>query len=111
MARDRTHSLARGSDSATHAEMVEIAVGLRPKLLLRALELCGGRRADAEDDVAEVYLALVRKPPAPRTPAQLHHWLRTVLQRQRDTRLRKDYKLEEAGVVFVSLDVLQGWTG
>jgi DNA-directed RNA polymerase specialized sigma24 family protein len=59
------------------------AIALRPKLLLRARELCGQRAdLDAEDLVGVALLALVAKPPNPKTPKELHHWLRTVLRNQ-----------------------------
>ena len=93
---------------ATDVELIETAVGLRPKLLIRALELHDGRRADAEDAVADAYLAFCRKPPSPKSAAQLHHWLRTVLVNQRNSQLRKLYRDD---TVVVSLDVLHGWTG
>lgn len=65
----------------TLEEMSAAAIALRPKLLLRARELCGRRDdVDAEDLVGVALLALVAKPPNPKTPAQLHRWLRTVLR-------------------------------
>lgn len=87
--------------------MVDTAVALRPKLLMRALELCGGHQHIAEDLVQDVYLALVRKPPTPRTPAQLHHWLRSVL-RNIDARRWRALHGEELPESF---DRLMGWTG
>jgi len=89
--------------------LVEAAIALRPKLLLRGLELYDRRQADAEDAVSDVYLALCRKPPSPRTPSQLHHWLRTVLSNQWATALKRRYAGKELEVV--SLDRLTGWTG
>jgi DNA-directed RNA polymerase specialized sigma24 family protein len=62
--------------------MVTAAVGLRPQLLLKALELANGNLPDAEDLVQDAYLKFVAKPPAPRGPAQLRNWLRTVLRRR-----------------------------
>jgi DNA-directed RNA polymerase specialized sigma24 family protein len=81
-----------------------------PKLPLRALEFHGGRVADAEDAVSDVFLALVRKPPSPRTPGQLHHWLRSVLRNQRASRLRRLF-VGTDNLEIVSLDTLQGWRG
>lgn len=67
----------------TRDEMSASAIALRPKLLLRARELCGRRAdVDAEDLVGVALLAMVVKPPEPETPAQLHHWLRSVLKNQ-----------------------------
>jgi DNA-directed RNA polymerase specialized sigma24 family protein len=74
---------------------------------MRALELYGGRLADAEDAVGDVYLALVRKPPSPRRRRSSHHWLRTVLRNLNARRLR-DLDGEDFPV---SLDGLQGWVG
>jgi DNA-directed RNA polymerase specialized sigma24 family protein len=62
--------------------MAARAVALRPQLLARARELTGGRDADAEDLVAVAYLAMVERPPRPSSPAQLKHWLRTVIRNQ-----------------------------
>jgi DNA-directed RNA polymerase specialized sigma24 family protein len=87
-----------------------MAIALRPKLLLRAHELYGFRDADAEDAVGDVYLAFFRKPPSPRTPAQLHHWLRSVLRNQRAAALRNRYRGAE-DITIESLDALQGWVG
>jgi DNA-directed RNA polymerase specialized sigma24 family protein len=90
--------------------MIEMAIALRPKLLLRALELYGRRDADAEDAVGDMYLAFCRKPPVSRTPAQLHHCLRTVLMNQRNQKLRNHFR-DTGDLEVVSLDALRGWTG
>lgn len=83
--------------------MCAAAIALHPKLLWRARELCG-RRADldAEDLVGIALLALVAKPPNPKTPAQLHHWLRTVLRNQNVRQFRNLY-----GAVLVSYEGIQ----
>jgi len=82
--------------------MAAQAVALRPQLLKRALELCGRRDADAEDLVQDAYLAMIAKPPSPRTPSQLKHWLRSVMRNQQARAYRA-----RRGVETVSLDVLQ----
>lgn len=83
--------------------MCAAAIALHPKLLWRARELCG-RRADldAEDLVGIALLALVAKPPHPKTPAQLHHWLRTVLRNKSAQAFRNLY-----GATFVSYEALE----
>ena len=74
----------------------------------RSRELCGRRAGvDAEDLVGIALLALVAKPPNPKTPAQLQRWLRTVLRNQNARRLRDLH----GGEFPVSLDVLTGWRG
>ncbi len=71
------------SSPATAQQMADAAIALYPGLVLRARELCGRRAAlDAEDLVSDALLALVAKPPNPKTPAQLHRWLRTVMRNQ-----------------------------
>jgi hypothetical protein len=50
--------------------MSAAAIALRPKLLLRARELCGRRDVDAEDLVSIALLAMVEKPPSPRTETE-----------------------------------------
>jgi DNA-directed RNA polymerase specialized sigma24 family protein len=83
--------------------MSVVAIALRPKLLLRARELTGWRAdVDAEDLVSLALLAMVAKPPNPKTPAQLHHWLRTVLRNQAARSYRNMH-----GVEVVSWDALQ----
>jgi len=57
---------------------------------------------DAEDLVGIALLAMVAKPPDPKTPGQLHHWLRTVMWGQNARRFR-----EFNGVEVVSWDALQ----
>jgi DNA-directed RNA polymerase specialized sigma24 family protein len=92
------------------AAMTEAAVALRPKLMLRALELHGGHHADAEDLLHEVYVAFCRQPPAPRSPVQLLHWLRSVMLNLR----RQEYRRRFGGddeVTVASFDVMYGWTG
>jgi DNA-directed RNA polymerase specialized sigma24 family protein len=63
-----------------------------------------GRRADldAEDLVGIALLAMVAKPPNPKAPAQLHHWLRTVMWAQNARRFREFHRVE-----VVSWDGLQ----
>jgi DNA-directed RNA polymerase specialized sigma24 family protein len=79
------------------------AIALRPQLLLRARELCGWRaEIDAEDLVSVALFAMVAKPPSPATPAQLHHWLRTVLRNQAARSHRNLH-----GVVLESWDARQ----
>jgi|SRR5579859_982192 len=91
------------SSSATVQQMADAAIALYPGLVLRAREL-RGRRADvdAEDLVGVALLALVAKPPNPKTPAQLHHWLRTVMWGQNARRFREFH-----GATFVSLEGLE----
>jgi DNA-directed RNA polymerase specialized sigma24 family protein len=79
------------------------AIAVRPQLLLRARELCGRRAdVDAEDLVGVALLALVAKPPNPKTPAQLHRWLRTVLRNQGARAYRNLH-----GATFVSYEGMQ----
>jgi DNA-directed RNA polymerase specialized sigma24 family protein len=79
------------------------AIAVRPQLLLRARELCGRRAdVDAEDLVGVALLALVAKPPNPRTAAQLHHWLRSVLRNQAARAYRNLH-----GATFVSYEGMQ----
>lgn len=83
--------------------MCASAIALRPKLLLRARELCGRRAdVDAEDLVGVALLALVAKPPNPKNPAQLHHWLRTVMRNKAAQRIRDVH-----GATVVSLEGMQ----
>lgn len=75
----------------------------RPNLLLRARELCGRRAdVDAEDLVGVALLALVEKPPDPKTPAQLNHWLRVVLRNQAARAHRNLH-----GATFASYEAMQ----
>ena len=79
------------------------AIAFRPKLLLRARELCGRRAdVDAEDLVGLSYLAMVATPPHPTSPAQLHRWLRTVM---RNAGARAYRNLH--GATFVSYEGMQ----
>jgi DNA-directed RNA polymerase specialized sigma24 family protein len=79
------------------------AIAFRPQLLLRARELCGRRAdVDAEDLVGVALLALVAKPPNPKTPAQLQRWLRTVLRNQ-GARAYRNLQ----GATFVSYEGMQ----
>lgn len=66
---------------------------------MRARELCGqGAELDAEDLVGDCYLKLVEKPPQPRSPTQLKHWLRTVmLNRYIDSQRRRGDQEPDAG--------------
>lgn len=84
--------------------MSSAAITLYPKLLLRARELTGASRADldAEDLVGIALLAMVAKPPEPKTLSQLHHWLRTVL---RNTNARRFRDLGD--VELVSWDAIE----
>jgi DNA-directed RNA polymerase specialized sigma24 family protein len=83
--------------------MASTAIAFRPTLLLRARELCGRRAdVDAEDLVATALLALVAKPPSPRTPGELNHWLRTVLRNQAALAHRNLH-----GATVVSLEAMQ----
>jgi DNA-binding HxlR family transcriptional regulator len=95
---------------AIQFDVVETAIGLRPQLLQRALQLYR-HAADAEDAVSEVYVKLLRNPPTPRTPKMLLNWLRTVLQRQQIDRFRKDTRPGTLVEGVVSLDALTGWPG
>ena len=62
--------------------MAATAIALQPQLLLRARELCGRRAGiDAEDLVGLAFLSMIERPPHPKTPSQLKHWLRTVAAR------------------------------
>ena len=61
---------------------MEHALALRPQLLMRAYELTR-HPEDAADLVQETYVVFVLKPPSPRSPAQLKHWLRTVMLNRR----------------------------
>jgi DNA-directed RNA polymerase specialized sigma24 family protein len=90
--------------------MTEAAIALRPKLFKRALELYGLRDADAEDAVGDVYLAFFLKPPSPKTLTQLHHWMRSVLFKQRAKKLDVRYR-GDRDRIDVSLDALNGWKG
>jgi DNA-directed RNA polymerase specialized sigma24 family protein len=78
------------------------AIALRPKLLLRARELCGRRDVDAEDLVSIALLAMVEKPPDPRTQTDLLRWLRTVM-RNLAARAYRDLH----GATFVSYEALE----
>ena len=71
--------------------MTATAWALRRRLVLRGVELTGSWD-DAEDLVQEAYVAMVARPPVDPSPSQLHHWLRTVMQRRRDDRLRRFYR-------------------
>jgi DNA-directed RNA polymerase specialized sigma24 family protein len=63
--------------------MSAAAIAFRPKLLQGARELTGQRAdLDAEDLVGVALLAMVERPPHPKMPAELKHWLRTVLRNQ-----------------------------
>jgi DNA-directed RNA polymerase specialized sigma24 family protein len=78
-----TSCLAQGATGTNLDQMASTALELRPALLSHARELTG-RRADldAEDLVSVALLAMVERPPHPRTPIELKHWLRTVLRNQ-----------------------------
>jgi DNA-directed RNA polymerase specialized sigma24 family protein len=79
------------------------AIAFQPKLLLRARELCGRRAGvDAEDLVALSYLAMVAKPPRPKSSVELHRWLRTVLRNQSARAYRNLH-----GATFVSYEAMQ----
>jgi DNA-directed RNA polymerase specialized sigma24 family protein len=82
--------------------MSAAAFALRPKLLLRARELCGRRDVDAEDLVSVALLAMVEKPPSPRTETELLRWLRTVM-RNLAARAYRDLH----GATFVSYEVIR----
>jgi len=63
--------------------MSATAIALRPQLLMPARELCGDRAdLDAEDLVGRALLVMCEKTRDPQTPAELHHWLRTVMRNQ-----------------------------
>ena len=86
----------------TLEEMGTAAIALRPKLLLRARELCGWRDVDAEDLVSIALLAMVEKPPRPRTEAEFLRWLRSVMRNQA-ARAYRDLR----GATFVSYEGIQ----
>jgi DNA-directed RNA polymerase specialized sigma24 family protein len=90
------------SKRTTLEEMSAAAIALRPKLLLRARELCGRRDVDAEDLVSVSYLAMVEKRPDPRTETELLRWLRTVM-RNLAARAYRDLR----GATFVSYEALE----
>ena len=83
--------------------MASSALELRPALLSHARELTG-RRADLEADdlVSSAYLALVVKPPDPKTLAQLNHWLRVVM---RNLNARRHRNMR--GATTVSYEAIQ----
>jgi DNA-directed RNA polymerase specialized sigma24 family protein len=84
-------------------QLASTAIDLRPKLLSRARELCGWRAdLDAEDLVSVALLAMVAKPPSPRTVGELHHWLRTVIRNQAARAHRSQY-----GIAVVSYEAIQ----
>ena len=90
-----------------------MAISLRRQLLARAFQLTHNR-CDAEDLVQDVYLALVRRPPRPRTPAALHSWLRTVLKNRQIDRWRKIERedadpLDYRPASLESVDFAQFW--
>ena len=73
---------------------------MRRELFLRAYELTHHFH-DAQDLLGDVYVKLIEKPPQPRSPSQLKHWLRTVMrnkhidaQRRRAQELLPDVSLE-----------------
>jgi DNA-directed RNA polymerase specialized sigma24 family protein len=83
--------------------MAAAAIAFRPQLLMRARELCG-RRADldAEDLVGAALLAMVAKPPSPKTQTQLLHWMRRVV-----FRLNANAYRNRCGVELESWDAIQ----
>ncbi len=85
----------------TLEEMSAAVIALRPKLLLRARELCGRGDVDAEDLVSIALLAMVEKPPSPRTETELLRWLRTVM-RNLAARAYRDLH----GATFVSYEAM-----
>jgi DNA-directed RNA polymerase specialized sigma24 family protein len=87
--------------------MAAAAIALRPELLMRARELCGQRAdLDAEDLVGVALLAMVERPPHPRTPSELHRWLRTVMRNQAARAFRSMH-----GATVVNYDAFDGGSG
>ncbi len=100
----------------TVSEMIETAIALHPKLRQRALELHTGHDADADDLLQDTFETFVRKPPEPRTPNALLHWLRTVMLNLRRKQWRKDHprrrRPSDLEIEVVSWDVVSsGWSG
>jgi DNA-directed RNA polymerase specialized sigma24 family protein len=89
---------------ATSLEVTDAAIALHNGLLHRALELTGNA-SDAEDLLQDVYVVLIAKPPDPRGPTQLKHWLRTVmLHKHVDAHRHRGDRAPD-----VSLELLRGW--
>jgi len=57
---------------------------------------------DAEDLVSIALLAMVEKPPSPKTETELCHWLRTVMRNQA-ARAYRDLR----GTTFVSYEAIE----
>jgi DNA-directed RNA polymerase specialized sigma24 family protein len=94
-----------GESSTTALEVTDAALSFRHQLFLRAFELTK-HHADAEDLLQDVYVVFVAKPPEPRGPTQLKHWLRTVMLRKHiDARRRRDDQKPD-----LSLELLRGWS-